>query len=93
MRGKHLAKYREIGRKVAFYRRLRNLSQESLSEKIDKSRSYISKIEAENSEMEFSLDILFDIADALKLDVAAFFNPIDVEIRGRYLRDESTNRS
>lgn len=92
MRGKHLAKYREIGRKVAFYRRLRNLSQESLSEKIDKSRSYISKIEAENSEMEFSLDILFDIADALKLDVAAFFNPIDVEIRGRYLRDESTNR-
>lgn len=92
MRGKHLAKYREIGRKVAFYRKLRNLSQESLSEEIDKSRSYISKIEAENSEMEFSLDILFDIADALKLDVAAFFNPIDVEIRGRYLRNENTNK-
>lgn len=87
MRGKHLARYRDIGRKIAFYRKLRNLSQESLSEKIDKSRSYISKIEAENSAMEFSLDILFDIADALNLDVAAFFNPIDVEIRGRYLRD------
>ena len=92
MRGKHLAKYREIGRKVAFYRKLRNLSQESLSEKIDKSRSYISKIEAENSEMEFSLDVLFDISAALKVDVAAFFNPIDVEIRGRYLRDEGTNK-
>ena len=92
MRGKHLAKYREIGRKVAFYRKLRNLSQESLSEKIDKSRSYISKIEAENSEMEFSLDVLFDISDALKVDVAAFFNPIDVEIRGRYLKGEGTNR-
>jgi len=92
MRGKHTARYREIGRKVAFYRKLRNLSQESLSEKIDKSRSYISKIEAENSAMEFSLDILFDIADALNVDVAAFFNPIDVEIRGRYLRDERTHR-
>ena len=91
MRGKHIAKYREIGRKVAFYRKLRNLSQESLSEKIDKSRSYISKIEAENSEMEFSLDVLFDIADALNVDVAAFFNPIEVEIRGRYLRDEHAN--
>jgi len=88
MRGKHIAKYREIGSKVAFYRKLRNLSQESLSEKIDKSRSYISKIEAKNSDMEFSLDILFDIADALNVDVAAFFNPIDVEIRGRYLRHE-----
>lgn len=32
MRGKHLAKYREIGRKIAFYRKLRNLSQEYLSE-------------------------------------------------------------
>lgn len=88
MRGKHISKYREIGSKVAFYRKLRNLSQESLSEKIDKSRSYISKIEAKNSDMEFSLDILFDIADALNVDVAAFFNPIDVEIRGRYLRHE-----
>jgi transcriptional regulator with XRE-family HTH domain len=88
MRGKHLAKYREIGRKIAFYRKLRNISQERLSEMVDKSRSYISKIEAENSDMEFSLDILFDIAEALRIEVAAFFNPIDVEIRGKYLKDE-----
>lgn len=88
MRGKHLAKYREIGRKIAFYRKLRNLSQEDLSELIDKSRSYISKIEAENSRMEFSLDVLFDIAEALKVEVAAFFEHIDVEIKGKYLKDE-----
>jgi transcriptional regulator with XRE-family HTH domain len=88
MRGKHLAKYREIGRKIAFYRKLRNLSQEGLSEMIDKSRSYISKIEAENSRMEFSLDILFDIAEALKIEMAAFFEPIDVEIKGKYLKEE-----
>ncbi|HBF39551.1 MAG TPA: transcriptional regulator [Firmicutes bacterium] len=86
MRGKHLAQYREIGRKIAFYRKLRNLSQEGLSEMIDKSRSYISKIEAENSTMEFSLDVLFDIAEALKIEVAAFFEPIDVEIKGKYLK-------
>jgi transcriptional regulator with XRE-family HTH domain len=85
---KHVARYREIGRKIAFYRKLRNLSQEKLSEMIDKSRSYISKIEAENSSMEFSLDILFDIANALHIEVAAFFNPIDIEIKGRYLKDE-----
>jgi transcriptional regulator with XRE-family HTH domain len=88
VRGKHLAKYREIGRKIAFYRKLRNLSQEGFSEMIDKSRSYISKIVAENSSMEFSLDILFDIAEALKIQVAAFFEPIDVEIKGKYLKDK-----
>jgi transcriptional regulator with XRE-family HTH domain len=88
MRGKHLAQYREIGRKIAFYRKLRNLSQEGLSEMIDKSRSYISKIEAENSTMEFSLDILFDIAEALKIEVTAFFEPIGVEIKGKYLKNK-----
>lgn len=36
--------------------------------------------------MEFSLDILFDIAEALEIEVAAFFEPIDVEIKGKYLK-------
>lgn len=53
---------------------------------IDKSRSYISKIEAENSRMEFSLDVLFDIAEALKVEVAAFLEPIDVEIKGKIFK-------
>ncbi|MDO7787019.1 helix-turn-helix transcriptional regulator [Desulforamulus aquiferis] len=84
MRKKFLHKYREIGRKVAYYRKLRGLTQEELAEKIDVSVSHISKIEAPQASTSFSLDMLFLIAEGLKVDVAAFFNPI--EISSPYLR-------
>ena len=54
-RSQYHAKYREIGRRVAFYRTMRGLSQEELAANIGISKSYLSKIEAANSEVEFSL--------------------------------------
>ncbi|HEY3424430.1 MAG TPA: helix-turn-helix transcriptional regulator [Negativicutes bacterium] len=71
-------KYREIGRKVAFYRNLRGLSQEALAEKIEVSVSHISKIEAPQANTAFSIDMLFLIAEGLDIDIAAFFNPIEI---------------
>ncbi|HBS58111.1 MAG TPA: transcriptional regulator [Firmicutes bacterium] len=72
------AKYREIGRKVAFYRNLRGLTQEQLAEKIEVSVSHISKIEAPQTTTTLSLDMLYIIAEGLDIDVAAFFNPIEI---------------
>lgn len=72
-------KYREIGRRISFYRTMRGLSQEELAANIGISKSYLSKIEAVNSEVEFSLYVLFSIADGLKLDVSVFFLPINEE--------------
>lgn len=86
MRGIYADQYREIGRKIAFYRNLRELSQQNLADKIGVSRSYISKIEAPQSDVSFSLDVLFSIAAGLNVDVAAFFNPI--EINSPYLKDK-----
>lgn len=79
--------YKEIGRKVAFYRNLRGLSQEALADKIDVSASHLSKIEAPNTDISFSLDMLLLIAEGLEIDVAAFFNPI--EINNPYFKSES----
>ena len=73
------AKYCEIGRRVAFYRTMRGLSQEELAANIGISKSYLSKIEAANSEVEFSLYVLFSIAEGLRLDVSVFFLPINEE--------------
>jgi len=71
--------YREIGRKIAFYRNLRGLSQEELAAKVDISTSHLSKIEAPNTNISFSLDMLLLIAEGLDVDVAAFFNPTEVQ--------------
>ena len=77
-RKQFIEKYREIGRKIAFYRNLRGLTQEALAEKIEVSVSHISKIEAPQANTSFSLDMLLLIAEGLDIDVAAFFNPIEI---------------
>lgn len=83
-----LDKYREIGRRIAFYRNKRGLSQEALGEKINYSKSYISKIEASNSDVTYSLDILFAIAAGLQLDPVIFLLPISEEDFDKYRTDK-----
>lgn len=83
-----LDKYREIGSRIAFYRNKRGLSQEALGEKINYSKSYISKIEASNSDVTYSLDILFAIAAGLQLDPVIFLLPINEEDFDKYRTDK-----
>ena len=75
---KYFTIYKEIGRRIAFYRNLRGMSQEELAAKVDISTSHLAKIEAPNTNTSFSLDVLLVIADGLDVDVAAFFNPSEV---------------
>ena len=70
--------YKDIGRRIAFYRNLRGFSQEELAARIDISTSHLSKIEAPNTNISFSLDMLLLIAECLDIDIAAFFNPIEI---------------
>lgn len=67
--------YKKIGLKISYYRKLRGLTQEKLSEKIGKSTAFIGSVEAPNVNSAISLDTLFDIAAAL--DVAPYKFLID----------------
>ncbi|MDF2873984.1 MAG: anaerobic benzoate catabolism transcriptional regulator [Sporomusa sp.] len=69
--------YKEVGRRIAFFRNLRGLSQEELAAKIDISASHLSKIEAQNINVSFSFDMLLLIAEGLDVHVAALFAPIE----------------
>lgn len=62
--------YFQIGLKIAYYRKLRGLTQEQLAEMIDKTPAFIGHVEAPNIRKAISLDTLFDIAKAL--DVPAY---------------------
>lgn len=83
-----LDKYREIGRRIAFYRNKRGLSQEALSERINYSKSYLSKIEGSNTNVTYSLDILFAISAGLQVDPVIFFLPINEEDFDKYRLDK-----
>ena len=65
---KNTSKYIQIGLNISYYRKLRGLSQEELAEKTGISRSYLSAIEAPNIVKTLSLELLFDISDALSVE-------------------------
>ena len=64
--------YIQIGLKIAYYRKLRGLTQEQLAERVDKTPAFIGHIEAPNICKALSLDTLFDIAAALDMPAYKF---------------------
>lgn len=65
-------KYRQIGLKIAYYRKLRRLTQEELAEQIGLTPAFIGHLEAPNVTKALSLDTLFDIAVALEVSPHQF---------------------
>ena len=59
------SKYLQLGLKIAYYRKLKGLTQEQLAEAIDRTPAFIGHVEAPNISKAISLDTLFDIAAAL----------------------------
>lgn len=67
------SEYLQMGLKIAYYRKLRGLTQEQLAEKIDRTPAFIGHVEAPNITKAVSLDTLFDIAKALDVPAYKFF--------------------
>ena len=59
------SKFLQLGLKIAYYRKLKGLTQEQLAEAIDRTPAFIGHVEAPNISKAISLDTLFDIAAAL----------------------------
>lgn len=71
---KNRDRFIQLGVAIAALRKLRGLSQEKLAEKAGISRSLVSTIEAPGIANCFSLEVFFDIADALEIDPADLIN-------------------
>ena len=64
----HSERYKQIGLNIAFYRKLKGLTQLQLAEKIGISRTHMSNIEAPLMAKTMSLEVLLNIADALEIE-------------------------
>lgn len=72
MQFKHFDSYRALGLNIAYYRKERGLSQMQLAEMVNISRTHMSRIEI--AECAVSLNVLFDICDALQLAPKQLFD-------------------
>lgn len=72
MRLHQFEKYKRLGLNIAYYRKEKGLSQIELAEKVNISRTHMSRIET--ADCAVSLDVTFDICDALNIKAAQLFD-------------------
>ena len=65
--------YQVIGSNIKYFRKEARLTQAELSEKLQISTSYLSKIEAPRCAKSFSISVLNHIANTLDVDITEFF--------------------
>lgn len=65
--------YKVIGSNVKYYREQAGLTQIQLSEQLQISISYLSKIEASGCTKSLSISVLNHIANTLDVDITEFF--------------------
>ncbi len=84
--------YKLIGLNIAYYRKMRGLSQIQLSERINISRTHLSNIEAPNVPTSISLEVLLQIASELDIPASLLLNfPLDSKEYDKRLTENKTD--
>lgn len=71
---KNRDRFIQLGIAISTLRKMRGLSQEQLAEKASVSRAHLSAIEAPGIVRAFSMEVFYNIADALDVDPADLIN-------------------
>lgn len=74
MTDQRVNQYKQLGLTIAYYRKLKGITQQALAEAVNLSRTHISNLEAPNMPTSISLEKLFDIAEVLNVPVKSFFD-------------------
>ncbi len=82
--------YKQIGNKVAYYRKLRNLTQDELADRVNISVSSISKLERGKYNNNIPLSMLIMIAEGLRIDVSML---VTFDEREKLLEFDQINRA
>ena len=82
--------YKQIGNKVAYYRKLRNLTQDQLADRVTISVSSISKLERGKYNNNIPLSMLIMIAEGLRIDVSML---VTFDEREKFLEFDQINRA
>lgn len=79
MEDRHSEKIRLIGLRIAYFRRIKRLTQEELAHRVCINKNYLSRIECGLGQKTISLPLLFDLAEALGISLSLLVNCEDLE--------------
>ena len=65
-------KYKKLGLKISYYRRLKNFTQETLAEALEINATFLGQVEC--GVKGISLDNLFKISEVLEISTKKFFD-------------------
>lgn len=72
-------RYKKIGAKIVYYRKIRNLTQEELAEKVGITPQYLSRIENGGYSKNVSLSTLMKIAGVLDVTMSQLMEGVESE--------------
>ena len=70
-------KYKKLGAKILYYRKLRGFTQEQLAEKVGITAKYLSRVETGSYPYSVSLPTLMVIAEKLNVSISELFVGIE----------------
>ena len=78
-----------IGLRIAYFRKLKNITQASLAEKLSINKNYLSHIESGSANKAVSLPLLIRISKALDVDLSLLTNLSDLKTNelGTFIHD------
>ena len=85
-----LAEIQYIGLRIAYFRKLRNLTQAELADKVSINKNYLSHIESGSANKVLSLPLLIRIAKALDVELALLVDLSDLDNSKNEVREQIT---
>ena len=79
-----------IGLRIAYFRKLRNLTQAALAEKVSINKNYLSHIESGSANKVLSLPLLIRISKALDVELALLVDLSDLDNSKNEVREQIT---
>ena len=83
-----LAEIQCIGLRIAYFRKLKNMTQSSLAEKVHINKNYLSHIECGSTSKVISLPLLIRIAKALDVELSILVDLGDLDNTKNELREQ-----
>ena len=83
-----LAEIQCIGLRIAYFRKLKNMTQSSLAEKVHINKNYLSHIECGSTSKVISLPLLIRIAKALDVELSILVDLGDLDNSKNEIREQ-----